>query len=47
MRNYCKHRELHSILCGDLNGKETQKEGIYVYIFTDSYCCTAETNTTV
>ena len=26
------HRKLHSVLCGDLNGKEIQKEGIYVYI---------------
>lgn len=33
MRNYCKHRELHSVLCGDLNGKKPQKEG---YICTYS-----------
>ena len=27
------HRELYSVLCGDLNGKEIlKKEGIYVYI---------------
>ena len=25
-------RELYSVLCGDLNGKGIQKEGIYVYI---------------
>ena len=27
-----KLKELYSVLCGDLNGKETQKEGVYVYI---------------
>ena len=33
--------------CGDLNGKEVQKGGdIYVYM-ADSFCCTAETNTTL
>ena len=33
-------------------GKESKKEWIYVYIYiyiykTDSFCCTAETNTTL
>ena len=27
-----QHRELYLVLCGDLNGKEIQKKGIYVYI---------------
>ena len=32
-------------LCGDFNGKEIQKEGLYIYIFVaDSLCCTAEIN---
>ena len=36
------------MFCGDLNKKEIQKEGKYVYIhITDSFCCTAETNTTL
>ena len=45
MRTYCMHRELYSLLCGDLNGKEilkrrnicTQKAGPLYYIAeTDS-----------
>ena len=32
--NYCKstiqHQEIYSMLCGDLNEKEIQKEGTYV-----------------
>ena len=28
-----QHRKLYSVLCGDLNGKEIQKEGLYVYIW--------------
>ena len=32
IQTYCIYREPYSILCGDLNGKEIQKEGIYVYI---------------
>ena len=32
--NYCKstveHREIYLMLCGDLNGKESKKEGTYV-----------------
>ena len=27
-----QHREFYSIFCDDLNGKEVQKKGIYVYI---------------
>ena len=28
------HRELYSVLCGDLNGKEIQKVRGYIYIHT-------------
>ena len=28
------HRELYSMLCDDLNGKEIQKKGIYIYTHT-------------
>ena len=30
MRTYRILRDLYSVLCGDLNGKEIQKEGTYV-----------------
>ena len=42
-------RELHSMLCGDINGKETQKrKGICICIHAaDSLCWTAENNNTV
>ena len=37
------HRELCSVLCGDLNGKEIQKRGdVYTHI-ADSLCYRAET----
>ena len=36
-------RELHLMYCGDLTGKEVQKEGICVCI-ADLFCCTVETN---
>lgn len=29
---YTKHRELHSVLCGDLDGKESKKR-MYVYVW--------------
>ena len=46
MRPYCIHRELYSVLFGDLNGKEIQKrEDICIHI-ADSLCCTAESNNT-
>ena len=50
--NWCKptvqHRELCSGFCGDLNGKEAIKDGIYLCIrVADSLCCTAETDTAV
>ena len=41
------YRELYSMLCGDLNGKEiSERKDIHIHI-TDSLCCTAETNTTL
>ena len=33
MRTYCIAQETLLVLCGDLNGKEIQKEEIYVYIW--------------
>ena len=42
-----EHRELYSVLCGDLNGKEIQKRGDICIRIADSLCCTAETNTTL
>ena len=49
MRTYstAQHRELYSVLCGDLNGKEIQKRGDICIRITDSLCCVAETNTTL
>ena len=41
------HRELCSVLCGDLNGKEIQKRGDVCIQIADSLCCTAENNTTL
>ena len=47
MRPYCIHRELYSVLFGDLNGKEIQKrEDICIHIAV-LLCCTAESNTTL
>ena len=45
-----QHRELYSVLCGDLNGKEILKEEIYTYKYTHthrerefiSFCCKAK-----
>ena len=39
-----QHRELYSVLCGDLNGKEIQKGGDVCIYGADSLCCAAETN---
>ena len=33
--------------CGDLNGKEVQKEGGICISVADSLCCTVKTNTTL
>ena len=41
------HRELCSVLCGDLNGKEIQKRGDVCIQIADSLCCTAENNITL
>ena len=35
-------RELYSMLCGDLNGKEIQKRVDMCIRIADSLCCTAE-----
>ena len=35
------------MLCGDLNGKETQKKGDICIRIADSLCNTAETHTTL
>ena len=44
MRNYCRHRELYSVLCGDLNGKEIRKREDTCVRRADSLCRAAETN---
>jgi len=38
-------REPHSLLCGDLNGKEIQKRGDVCVQTADSLCCTVGANT--
>ena len=40
-------KELRSVLCGDLNEKEIQKREDICKHATDSFCYTAETNTTI
>ena len=35
--------DLYSVLCGDLNGKEIQKKGGCMYIYSCGLCCTVET----
>ena len=42
MRTYCIVQELHSMLFGDLNGKEIQKRGDMCTCMADSLCCTVE-----
>ena len=44
MRSTVEHRELYSVLCGDLDGKETQKSGNICILPADSLCCTADTD---
>ena len=39
-------RELYSVLCGNLNGKEIQKRGDICMHIADSLCCTVEINIT-
>ena len=41
-----QHRELCSVLCDALTGKEIQKGDIFVYT-ADTLCCTAEPDTAV
>ena len=38
------HRQLYSVFCGDLNGKEIQKRGDRCTHTADSLCCIAETS---
>ena len=40
-----QHRELYSVLCGDLNGKKIPQRGDICTHITDSLCCRVETNT--
>ena len=42
-----QHRELYSVLCGDVNEKEIQKGGDICTHVADSLCCTAEIDTTL
>ena len=39
-----EHRELYSVLCDDLNGREIQNRGDIRMWKADSFCCTVETN---
>ena len=45
MRPMVSYRELYSLLCGDLNGKEFFKNGDICIHRADSLCHTVETNT--
>ena len=40
-----ENKDLYLVLCGDLNGKEIQKRGIYVYIWMINFAVQAETDT--
>ena len=42
-----QHRELHSVLCGDLHGKEIQTRGHVSMHIADSLCCIVETGGSV
>ena len=42
-----QHRELYSVLCGALNGEETQKRGDVCLHTADSVYYMVETNTTL
>ena len=39
MRPYCLHRKRHSVLCGDLTGKEIKKRGNICIHTADSLRC--------
>ena len=41
--NMLYSRELYSVLCGDLNGKEIQKGGDMYICMAGSFCSTVET----
>ena len=45
--NLLEHRELYSVLCGDLSRKEIQKTGAVCIRMAGSVCSTVETNTTL
>ena len=40
-----EHRELYSMLCGDLDGKKFQRRGDISLCIANSLCCTEENNT--
>jgi len=42
-----QHRELYSVLCGDLNGKEIQRRGDICVHVADSLHCSVEINATL
>ena len=42
-----QHKELYSVLCGDLNGKEIHGRGDICLCVADSLCSAAATNTTL
>ena len=42
-----QHRELYSVLYGDLNGKEIHERGDICMCVADSLCSAAATNTTL
>ena len=47
MRINVQPRELYLMHCGDLNGREVQKEGAIWVSMTDLFCYTVETNITL
>ena len=47
MRAYCTAQELYFELFGALIGQEVQKRGDICKHIADSFCCTAESNTTL
>ena len=44
MRTCCLAQELHSMFCGNLNGKEIQKRDVCIHT-TNSLCSPVEINT--
>ena len=39
MRTYCIAQGLYSMLCGNLMGKKSKEEGIYVCVYIYMYVC--------